>query len=427
MLSSGWFFLLILVIPVAVFGAGWYYSARLAQQRRRELDAQQAQLRDAAAAEAAAQVRIESYERQIADAKENLATVQDAFRAEFKILANSIFDEKSSQFKQTNKESLELLLKPFRENISDFKQRVEQIYSTENVQRGELKAEIKNLLEQTNRITAETTALTRALRGDSKTQGDWGEMLLSTILDSSGLQRGVHYSVQENLKDEDGNNLRPDVILNLPDKKHVVIDSKVSLTAFVNLSAAEDEPARRTALEAHIQSVRNHIRSLGSKGYQNLIASPDFVIMFIPNEPAFLTAIQADNALWSEAYGRKVIISSPTNLFAILKIVHDLWRREDQSRNARDIAEAGANLYDKLMGLAETLLDLGRNLDSTQKNYEKALNQLKTGKGNLISRSENLRRLGIKADKSLPAALADFEEEEEAGLEEKKPKKSKAK
>jgi DNA recombination protein RmuC len=387
---------IILIVPLV---AALVVSLTLLARRGKEL-------RDAAAAQAADRVRIESLTEQIEADRRRLGEVQEAFRAEFRVLANSIFEEKTSQFKQANKESLELLLNPFKQNISDFRERIEKIYSEENSQRSSLKGEIKSLVEQTVRITAETTALTRALRGDSKTQGDWGEMILETMLETSGLQKGIHYTVQENLKDETGANLRPDVILRLPDDKRLVIDSKVSLTAFVNFTACEEQTPRAAHLEAHLQSVRSHIRSLGAKGYQDLLSSPDFVIMFIPNEPAFLAAMHADAELWNDAYARKVILSSPANLFAILKIVHDLWRREDQSRNARDIAEAGSRLYDKLVGLYETLLDIGRNLDNTQKSYDKALGQLRDGKGSLISRTENLRKLGVKAGKRLPAALA---------------------
>ncbi len=355
---------------------------------------------------AASQVRVEALQGRIEADKQSLEQQQIAFRAEFRNLANSIFEEKATQFKQVNRESLEQLLRPLGDRIVEFKSRVEAIYSSENSQRGELKAEIKHLVEQTNRITAETTHLTRALRGDSKTQGDWGEVILQRLLESSGLQQGTHFTIQENLKDAAGNNLRPDVILRLPEGNHMIIDSKVSLTAFVNYTAAEDDATRKTCLAEHQQSVRNHFRALGAKGYQNLVESPDFVIMFVPNEPAFLAAIQSDGSLWGEAYDKKVIIASPTTLLSILKIVHDLWKREDQSRNALQIAEAGANLYDKLVGLAETLLEVGRNIGRTQESYDKAIGQLRDGKGSVVSYSERLRKLGVKADKSLPAGLA---------------------
>ena len=286
---------------------------------------------------------------------------------------------------------------------------VNKYYLSHTFQREYNTSPINYLLNR--RITEETTNLTNALKGNSKVQGDWGEMILETILESSNLVNGIHYTTQQNFKDEEGNNLRPDVVLNLPDSKQIVIDSKVSLTAFVNYVHADDASERDKAMKEHLRSVRAHVDELGCKSYQSLVNSPDFVIMFIPNEPAFLAALQGDPSIWGDAYRRKVIISSPTNLFALLKIVDDLWKRDNQSKNALAIAREGANLYDKFVGFAETLLDIGKNLDTASRNYEKAMGQLKTGKGNLIARSEKLREMGVKATKSLPSALNDYEED----------------
>ena len=371
----------------------------------------QEQIRTLIARHTEAQVRLETLQTKAENDRQELEKLQASFRTEFRNLANDILEEKSKQFKQTSRESMEALLKPFGDSITEFKNRVETIYSDENQQRGALKNEIRNLLDLNRRITEETTNLTNALKGNSKVQGDWGEMILETILESSNLVNGIHYTTQQNLKDEEGNNLRPDVILNLPDNKQIVIDSKVSLTAFVNYVNTEEASARDKALKEHLHSVRAHVDELGCKSYQTLVNSPDFVIMFIPNEPAFLAALQNDPSIWGDAYRKKVIISSPTNLFALLKIVDDLWKRDNQSKNALAIAREGANLYDKFVGFAETLLDLGKNLDTASRNYEKALGQLKTGKGNLIARSEKLRELGVKATKNLPPALNDFEED----------------
>ena len=371
----------------------------------------QEQIRTLIARHTEAQVRLETLQAKAESDRQELEKLQASFRAEFRNLANDILEEKSKQFKQTSRESMEALLKPFGDSITEFKNRVETIYSDENQQRGALKNEIRNLLDLNRRITEETTNLTNALKGNSKVQGDWGEMILETILESSNLVNGIHYTTQQNLKDEEGNNLRPDVILNLPDKKQIVIDSKVSLTAFVNYVHAEEASDREKALKEHLHSVRAHVDELKRKSYQTLVDSPDFVIMFIPNEPAFLAALQNDPSIWGDAYRQKVIISSPTNLFALLKIVDDLWKRDNQSKNALAIAREGANLYDKFVGFAETLLDLGKNLDTASRNYEKALGQLKTGKGNLIARSEKLREMGVKATKNLPPALNDFEED----------------
>ena len=358
------------------------------------------------------------HERERARRTEEIAALEQQQRLAFKNLANEILDEKSRQFKQSNRESLESLLNPFREQIEGFRKRVDEVYKGEIEQHSLLKNEICRLSEANLRISEEADNLTRALKGNSKVQGDWGEMLLETILDSSHLTKGIHYETQHNLKDEQGNNLRPDVILKLPEGKRIVIDSKVSLTAYVAYteSATPEEASR--AVKDHLRSVRAHVDELSGKCYQALLdrtrsESPDFVIMFVPSEPAFLLAMQQDASLWGYAYNKKVIVSSPTNLFALLKIVDDLWKRDMQSRNARKIADEGGKLYDKFVGFAETLLDLGKSISASSEKYEKAIKQLKTGQGNLIRRTERLRELGVKATKSLPNQLSDYDEEDE--------------
>ena len=318
--------------------------------------------------------------------------LEETFRAQFRNLATEILGEQSKHFKETNKESLDVLLKPFRDNIVEFRKRVEDIYTTQTAQRGELKAELKNLMELNRRITTETTNLTNALKGNSKVQGDWGEMLLETILDSSALIKGIHYETQYNIKDAEGHNLRPDVVLHLPEKKDIVIDSKVSLTAFVGYTSAETEEERRRCLAAHTASVRQHVNELGRKEYQRLLNSPDFVIMFIPNEPAFLAALQNDAAIWSDAYDKKVIISSPTNLFALLKLVADLWKYNDQDKNTRDIAACGLKLYEQLVAFTGSLEGVGTALDKARDAYDDAYKRLCTGNDNIIRVGERLRR-----------------------------------
>ena len=383
---------------------------------RDQLSGQAVQLTEAAVRQATLAEKLAARDEALARQKEELTALQERQRVEFKNLAAEILEEKSNQFKQTNRESLELLLKPFRDNIEGFRKKVEEVYEKEAQQRFSLKEEIRHLNEMNLRMSQEANNLTAALKGNSKVQGDWGEMILETILDSSNLIKGVHYQTQENIKDnETGANLRPDVILNLPEGKQIVIASKVSLTAYVTYSETDAPEAQQRAVKEHVRSVRSHIAELAGKSYQTLLngqnksVSPDFVIMFIPNEPAFLLAMQQDSALWSDAYNRKVIISSPTNLFALLKIVDDLWKRDGQSKNALAIATEGANLYDKFVGFSETLLDLGRSLGAATGKYEQAMNQLKTGRGNLIRRAERLRELQVKASKSLPAQLEDYD------------------
>lgn len=412
-------FSLVILLLLAV-GCGISLYALSAARRRMREEAERTAAAESRAAELDERLRTAELDlvsaRKDADAlrgrleeeEGKLREKNEMLMLQFAKTADEIFERKSRQLKETNRESLDLILKPFKDNIADFKQRVEEIYSQENVQRGALKAELNNLMELNRRITEETNNLTTALRGNSKMQGDWGETILETILESSNLQRGIHYTTQTNVKDAEGNNLRPDVILSLPDGKRVVIDSKVSLTAYVNYCSAEDEETRRRALADHLRSVRNHVNELGRKSYQeNVLGSPDFVVMFIPTEPAFLAAVQADPEIWNEAYARKVIVSSPTNLFGILKVVDDLWKRDDLGRNASRIAKEGAMMYDKFAGFVATLETIGKGIDTLHGNYEKAMKQLNTGAGNLVSRAQRLSALNVKISKSLPKSLTD--------------------
>ena len=299
--------------------------------------------------------------------------LEERFRLQFKNLATEILGEQSQRFKETSRESIDILLKPFKENIVDFRKRVEEIYTTQTSQRGELKSELKRLMELNQTISTEARNLTDALKGNSKVQGDWGEMLLETILDSSALSKGIHYQTQYNIKDEEGRNLRPDVVLHLPEKKDIVIDSKVSLTAFVGYSSADTEEERRRYLAAHIASVRQHVTELGRKEYQRRLNSPDFVIMFIPNEPAFLAALQ-------------------TNLFALLKLVADLWKYNDQDKNTKEIAACGLKLYEQLVAFTASLEGVGTALDKARDAYEDAHKRLCTGNDNIIRVGERLRK-----------------------------------
>lgn len=361
----------------------------LTEQRTRT-EAELAALRAASDTELSA-LRARNAEERAAEKAER-EQLEERFRQQFKNLATEILGEQSQRFKETNKESIDILLKPFRENIVDFRKRVEEIYTTQTSQRGELKSELKRLMELNQTISAEAQNLTNALKGNSKVQGDWGEMLLETILDSSALSKGIHYETQYNIKDEEGRNLRPDVVLHLPEKKDIVIDSKVSLTAFVGYSSADSDEERRRHLAAHVASVRQHVTELGRKEYQRRLNSPDFVIMFIPNEPAFLAALQNDTAIWSDAYDKKVIISSPTNLFALLKLVADLWKYNDQDKNTKEIAACGLKLYEQLVAFTSSLEGVGTALDKARDAYEDAHKRLCSGNDNIIRVGERLRK-----------------------------------
>ena len=335
-------------------------------------------------------------------------------KSEFKNLANEILTEHQHHLRQANRDSLDLLLKPFKDNITEFRERVERIYAHENEQRGALKNELDNLIKLNQQMTSSAANLTDALKGNSKVQGDWGEAYLETILDSTGLVKGIHYHIQQNIKGEEGQNLRPDVVLSLPEERSIVIDSKVSLTAYVRYAEAESEAERRQALAEHVQSVKKHVQELALKEYQKLINSPDFVIMFIPTEPAFLEALKEDNTIWAEAYRKKIIISSPTNLFALLKMVGDMWRRDEQTKNQAEIVDKATKLYEQLVVFTEQLDGVGSALDSAKAKYDEAYKRLHTGNNNIVRLGERLKKLGLPTKKQQSAkALAEADLDEE--------------
>ena len=358
-----------------------------------------------------AETELEAERRSIADKVRSQEELQQALKEQFRTLAGDVLGEQSRRFKEENRESMDIILKPFKDNISEFRSRVDAIFTQQTEQSGALKNELQRLMELNKQITTETTNLTNALKGNSKVQGDWGEMILESILDNSNLIRGVHYHTQLNVKDEAGNNLRPDVVLNLPNNKQVIIDSKVSLTAYVNYVSAESEAERRAAMTAHVASVRQHVKELGAKSYQQLLNSPDFVIMFIPNEPAFLDALKEDNTIWNDAYEKKVIISSPTNLFALLKIVDDLWRRDEQNKNHENIIKLGVTLYDQLVAFSTTLEGVGTSLEQAQAKYDEAYKRLHTGNNNIVRVGEKLRKMGLPTTKKQSAKLVELSEE----------------
>ncbi|MBE6186704.1 MAG: DNA recombination protein RmuC [Rikenellaceae bacterium] len=354
-----------------------------------------------------AETELAAEQRLMAEKMRSQEEVEQTMREQFKALAGDVLGEQSRRFKEENRESMDLILKPFKDNITEFRTRVESIFTHQNEQSGVLKNELQRLMELNVQITTETTNLTNALRGNSKVQGDWGEVILETILDNSNLIRGVHYQTQLNVKDEAGNNLRPDVVLYLPNNKQIVIDSKVSLTAYVNYVSAQTEAERRVAMAAHVASVRQHVKELSAKKYQQLMQSPDFVVMFVPNEPAFLDALKEDHSIWSDAYDKKVVVSSPTNLFALLKLVDDLWRRDDQNKNQENIIKFGVTLYEQLVAFTSALEGVGAGLDQARAKYDEAYKRLCKGNNNIVRVGEKLRKLGLPTSKRQSARLID--------------------
>lgn len=336
---------------------------------------------------------------------EKMLELQKQFKDEFEILAKRIFEENSEKFTKVNKISIEGILNPLKENIDSFKKKVEETYDKEAKERFSLSDRVKELIEQTNKVSAEANNLASALKGQSKTRGNWGEMILESILQQSGLEKDREYFVQPNIKDEQGRNQRPDVIISLPDNRAIIIDSKVSLLAYDALMAADTPELQSRKTKEHILSVKAHVDSLHSKEYDRLEQSLDFTMMFIPIEPAYLVAVKEDPELWSYAYAKRILLISPTNLIACLKLMADLWKREKQSRNAIEIVRRGELLFDKFVGFIETMQGLGSGIDKTKDLYDRAFSQLKDGRGNLISQAQQLKDLGLKANKELPQGL----------------------
>ena len=338
---------------------------------------------------------------------ESLNEAKEALTSQFKNLANEILEDKSKRFTEQNVASLDALLKPLQTKLSEFKEQVNTSYGNEARERFALKSEIERLANLNLRMSDETRSLTQALKGDSKVQGNWGELVLESILESSGLRKGEEYLVQDSHTQTDGSRLQPDVVVKLPEGRSLVVDSKVSITAYSRHAEATDPTISEQELAAHIQSLRQHIQGLSSKNYSSLygIGSVDFVLMFVPIEPAFLLALKTAPNLYQEALAKNIVLVCPSTLMATLRTVAHLWRQDHQNRNALEIAKQCGTLYDKFVGFVDDLEKLGQRLDQAQTSYHDAFNKLKSGKGNLIRTAERVRELGVKPSKNLSAPL----------------------
>lgn len=343
--------------------------------------------------------------------KEQEERNEQRFKTIFENIAADILEKKSERFNKENSSQIKSILEPLEKDIARFKETIEKNYVNETREKASLSKELQQLMELNRQLSSDADNLTKALKGEknNKMQGDWGEMILETILSNSGLKKGEHYFCQESSRNEDGNLIRPDVIVRYPDGSEVIIDSKVSLSAYSRFVAAEDEEDRRTALDDHISSVRRHIIQLSEKKYESRNNSLDFVMMFMPIEPAYMAALGTDNSLWEYAYGRKILLVSPTHLITALKLIYDLWKRDAQTKNTIAIAEQGSKLYDKFAGFVDDLEKIGANLERTSKSYDDAMTKLRDGNGNLIRQAERLKKLGVKTKKQLNIGAVDEE------------------
>ncbi|PHQ24711.1 DNA recombination protein RmuC [Marinobacter guineae] len=356
------------------------------------------------------EVTLDKERRSTTEKLELLERNRDALKQEFENLANKIFEQKSERFSQQTRTSLDTLLNPFRDQLQDFRKRVEDVYTSETRDRQALRSEIKSLQDLNRQITEEASNLTRALKGDKKIQGNWGELILERVLEKSGLRKGVEYDTQGSYRDGDNQLYRPDVVVHLPDSRNLIVDSKVSLLAYQRwVTEEEDSEARDDALKQHVDAVRTHIRTLSEKDYSQLhgLHSPDFVLLFMPIEPAFVAAFQQDENLFAEAFERKIIVVTPTTLLATLRTIENIWRYERQSQNARLIAERAGAVYDKLRVFVEAMERLGSQLHTAQGTYDSAMNNLTRGRGNLISQANRFVELGVRVKKELPKAIMD--------------------
>lgn len=353
--------------------------------------------------------QLKNLEQRLSESKVEVENLQKKFITEFENLANKILDEKTQKFTLQNKEQLGQLISPFQEKIKEFEKKVDETYQKGRDQHIQLFEQIKSLSDLNQQMRSEAQNLTNALKGDKKQQGNWGELILETVLERSGLQKGIEYEMQFNTEGIDGSKIQPDVVVKLPDNKHIIVDSKVSLNAYTEWVNEPDEQLKLQHLKNHIASIKNHIKSLSEKSYHAAHAfhTPEFVLLFVPIESSFSTIIQHDSDIWNYAWEKKIVLVSPSTLLATLRTIASVWKQEKQNANSLEIARQAGDMYDKLVGFLEDMSKIEASLDQTQKAYSNAMNKLKDGNGNLIGRAERLKKLGVKSEKNIPPKFID--------------------
>jgi DNA recombination protein RmuC len=381
---------------------------------RKELEIIKADFQERNQALATARANNEALSDKLQTQKDEIEALGKKFNTEFENIANKILETKSEKFTELNKTNLTGILEPLGKNIAEFKTKVEEVYDKESKERFSLGEKVKELALLNQVISDEARNLTKALKGESKTQGDWGQMILESILEKSGLVKDREYFMEHQLVDEngiplrsdsEGKKMRPDAVIKYPDNRSVIIDSKVSLNAFTRLVKSNDVEEQKKELAAHVEAIKTHIVTLSAKGYDDYDKALDFVMMFVPSEPAYIAALQGDADLWNFAYDKRILLLSPTNLITSLKLIVDLWKREYQNQNALEIAERGAKLYDKFVGFVANLSDVGEHLEKAQGKYNEAYKQLSTGNDNLVLQATKLKGLGLKTKKELPKEI----------------------
>lgn len=378
-----------------------------------ELETKNEQVIDLKSQLAAQEVRLEQFSSKTHTQEQELVRLQEVLTLQFEKLANQFLEEKSQKLNQQNKTELGEILEPLRNKLKEFEQKITETYQNEARERFSLEKEIRNLVELNHQLGTEAQNLTQALKGQVKTQGNWGEMILESVLEKSGLVKNREYFAQKSYRDAQGRLFQPDIVVAYPQNRYVVIDSKVSLLAFERYGSAENKTDQDKALADHIFSIKQHISQLSQKNYQNLpfLNSLDFVMMFVPIEPAYLLAVQNEPNLWQMAYEKRILLISPTHLITALKMVAVLWRQELQNKNALEIAQKSGALYDKIVAVVQDLTQMGKKLEDAQHEYREGMAKLYTGKGNLLRRAEELRELGAKNTKVFPNSLMERIEE----------------
>ena len=366
---------------------------------------------------AKAEEAFKAQRERLAEQEQTIKDIQQKFQKEFEQVAEKLLKEKSREFTDVNRSNLDVILNPLKENLKAFEDKVEKVYNMEAAERNTMKGVITQLMELNKQISDEAQNLTKALKGDNKKQGNWGEVILERVLERSGLAKDQEYKLQASLNTQDGTRLQPDAIIYLPDEKHLIIDSKVSLIAYERLVNCESEEERKLFSKGHVESIRSHVNGLSSKNYHDLyqINSPDFVLLFMPIESAFSFAVQIDAELFSDAWDKRVVIVSPSTLLATLRTVASIWKQERQNRNVLEIARLSGTMYDKFVGFVTDMESIGKNIKQSQGAYEAAMNKLADGAGNLTKTAEKIKSLGAKANKQIDQKyLADADEDVEA-------------